>query len=647
MRPRPVRLFSVALPIAACLLIACQQAGPSSTSALPQPVEPIVADIFVEPQPGDVQFAGLLGSMIDNTAEQRLRYIAGHPLLLGGFEKKDFVSGGTFGHYVFEHPKYGGPTPRAWLGEHVGKWLHTAAVIGLSRQDDELLKSVTAIADELVSYQDADGYLATYDQSTRFTAPPGDFIKGTWDIWEHRYNLYGLLTAYRYLGNEAWLDASKKMGDLLVKTFGPGGRKITDYGTRRGISSLTVLESITQLYKMSGDVKYLDFAKYLVYTASEERTKVLTKLLAREGVHTIGDGKAYQLMAVMLGLLDLYQYTGEEEFYTAVIRGWEDIKHNHLTVTGGTWTKQLLGINNSECFAPVSYWTPFEHVENCAAITWLQLNCALLRITGDARFADEAEFTLYNQQMGSHTADCSLGTYFTTTNGNVSNSAREHTNVYHCCNSSWPRTYAVAVTHAYGYMDGGIAVNIYAPGSFQATLGGTGVTIAQETGYPLDTVVKFTITPEQSLEFPLNLRIPVWAKGVQVIVNGQPWDGSAQGGTRLTIKRRWSAGDVVDMTFAHQPELRMAWSGGKHLAAFVDGPLAYSTVLEDTDELHPLPGIAVDIDGAALQSVKGSNGPAYRMETKDLGTVTLLPYYQASSRNVPVATWFERVVEKK
>jgi len=92
------------------------------------------------------------------------------------------------------------------------------------------------------------------------------------------------------------------MADLLIETFGKGKADLTRYGTRRGISATTLLESIVMLYERTGDRKYLDFAGHIVaMSEANPKLRLMGNMLEKGSVVKSGDGKAYQLMANLLG----------------------------------------------------------------------------------------------------------------------------------------------------------------------------------------------------------------------------------------------------------------------------------------------------------------------------------------------------------
>ena len=139
------------------------------------------------------------------------------------------------------------PGPQDWAGEHAGKFLHAAANTWLYTGDGRLKTLMDRIARNLIATQLADGYLGTYTDDKRWTS---------WDVWVHKYDLLGLVSYYQATGYEPALEASRKAGDLLVRTFGtgPGQHDIIAAGTHVGMAATSVLEAMVNLYRFTGDV---------------------------------------------------------------------------------------------------------------------------------------------------------------------------------------------------------------------------------------------------------------------------------------------------------------------------------------------------------------------------------------------------------
>ena len=146
------------------------------------------------------------------------------------------------------------------------------------------------------------------------------------------------------------------------------------------------------LYQQTGDARYLEFAKHIARNIEHNpQLRIAAAMRAGEDVTAPGDGKAYQLMAVLLGYVELYRATGEKEYLETAVTAWEKILARHVNVAGGPWSYQVKKSTNQECFAPPQYFHPTNCVETCSTTTWIQLCLSLFDLTGEARYANAAE----------------------------------------------------------------------------------------------------------------------------------------------------------------------------------------------------------------------------------------------------------------
>jgi DUF1680 family protein len=201
-------------------------------------------DVAVTLPPSAVRLKGFLGRRVLNNERNRLLRVD-EDALLAGFRRR--------------------PGEQAWIGEHAGKFIHAATLAWANSGDPELKVKLDRVVRELIRTQEPDGYLGTYTPDRRF----GLYGGADWDVWVHKYDLIGLLTYYHYTRNPRALEAGRKIGDLLVATFGPGKKSILAAGTHMGMASTSVLEPVVLLYRETGDPRYLDFARYLVSSWDE------------------------------------------------------------------------------------------------------------------------------------------------------------------------------------------------------------------------------------------------------------------------------------------------------------------------------------------------------------------------------------------
>ena len=333
---------------------------------------PVVPDKVVDrftPAPFDGQkIEGLLGDRMRVNLEGRLLHVD-EKGILKGFQQR--------------------PGEQDWIGEHAGKFLHAAANTYLYTGDERLKTLMDRVVRAQIATQLPDGYLGTYLDARRWTS---------WDVWVHKYDLIGLTAYYQVTGYEPALDAARKIGDLLCRTFGtgPGQREIILSGEHVGMAATSVIEPMVNLYRYTGDRKYLDFCEYLVRSWGQANgPKIVESLNATGSVFHTANAKAYEMMSNLVGLAELYRATGNPLYLKTAQIAWDDIAAHRLFVTGTT--------SSNEHFTDDAVLPGEESAnvgEGCATVTWLQLTWQLLRLTGEARYAEQLEHTVYKRAAG-------------------------------------------------------------------------------------------------------------------------------------------------------------------------------------------------------------------------------------------------------
>jgi len=567
-------------------------------------VPPKVADQFTPAAFDQQRIEGLLGDRMRINLEGRLLHV----------DEKGLID-------CFEHR----PGPQEWAGEHAGKFLHAAANAWLYTGDPRLKTLMDRMARSLIATQLPDGYLGTYTDDKRWTS---------WDVWVHKYDLLGLLNYYHATGYEPALEASRKVGDLLVRTFGtgPGQRDIIAAGTHVGMAATSVLEAMVNLYRFTGDVRYLNFCEYIVHSWDQPNgPKIIASLLSTESVFHTANAKAYEMMSNLVGLMELYRVTGKPEYLKPAQIAWKDIVAHRLYVTGTT--------SSSEHFQD-DFVLPGEDTSNvgegCATVTFLQLTWQLLRFTGEPQYADLLEQTVYNALLGAQDPANGNICYFTPLDGRKS-----PTPGINCCVSSEPRGISMIPQLAWGRRGDGAAILFYAKGWMAVEGVGGGVVINSRTNYPLDGAVELTVNPGKTTRFPLYLRVPAWTARYQAVAGGRTYTGEP--GTFLAIDREWAPGDSVKIDMDLTTRLVPGGPSYPFSVAVARGPQflalegALNRGLVDMQAAGPRTAQAKLVDAADQLPATWAGKQAYRMEglvagkAKDL---VLVPFADARTYRI-------------
>lgn len=589
------------LPI---LLFATLHAGGQPLPAgKPPAVAAVIADKFTSAPFAQQQVGGILGDRMRINLEGRLLHV----------DEKGILD-------CFRHR----PGPQEWAGEHAGKFLDAAANTWLYTGDPRLKTLMDRVAKELIATQLADGYLGTYVNSKRWTS---------WDVWVHKYDILGLLSYYNATGYEPALEASRKAGDLLVRTFGtaPGQLDIIKSGTHMGMASTSVLEPMALLYRQTGDRKYLDFCNYLIRSWDQPNgPKIIASLLATGSVFKTANAKAYEMLSNLVGLMEMYRTTGNAEYLKVSEIAWKDIVSHRLYVDGTTSAAEhfhgdgeLAGEENSNVG------------EGCATVTFLQFTWQLLRSTGKPQYADQLENTIYNALLGAQDPRKGDICYFTPLDGKKS-----PTPGINCCVSSEPRGISMLPRLTWGTLGEGIAVNLYVSGKAVLPAKGGDVSLESSTSYPLDGAVSLTVRPAKTARFPVYLRVPSWTKKFTAVVDGKTFTGEP--GTYLAIDRSWDPGDTVKIDIDVTTRLISGGPSYPYNVAVARGPQVLaleSSLNKDVLDLQAAGPRAAGLKLEAIQSlpVDWVGGQAYRMDGIAAGkpaSLTLVPFADARTYRV-------------
>jgi len=537
----------------AALLAANATAG--LITPLPEKVTCAVADKQDFQIPDRVQLTGWLGTRVIASETNRLVTLDTERLLEGYYKR---------------------PGRQEWDGEHVGKWLHAATLAWVYTSDPVLRAKLDKTAAELCQCQLEDGYLGTYLGKDYWTS---------WDVWSHKYNLIGLLTYMRYTGNLAPLPTCERMGDLLCKTFGdgPGQRDIIAAGTHMGMAPTSVLEPMALLYRLTGEKRYLDFCNYILRSWEQPNgPHIISRLLELKRVDKVGNAKAYEMLSCLNGALELYRTTGDTNLLIACRNAWSDIVNSRLYITGGASSHEHFQDDN---ILPNDMASRI--CETCVTVTWMQMNLQLLRLTGESKYADQLEKSVYNHLLAAQNPRGDDWCYYTPLEGK-----KPYDQVITCCHSSGPRGIALLPTFAMTEDADGVVINLYDAGTAHLTLrDGTPVTLKIESLYPADGNIRISVETPSPKEFSLKLRVPAWCKKSSIEPSGAKIgaDGYA------TLRRTWKSGDTITLKLKFEPRIDVGDYMNQGKAAVLYGPLvlAADAALLDADAQQTLNDLAL------------------------------------------------------
>ncbi|MEI8235481.1 MAG: beta-L-arabinofuranosidase domain-containing protein [Verrucomicrobiota bacterium] len=504
-----------------------------ATAALAAP------DRLIPAAPGTVTFTGYLGSKLDACIVNRLvaQDIAA---VVRPYQAKTETGNAD------------------WRCEYWGKWYTSLALADAYRSSEATRAVRDEAAKALLATAAPDGYLGTRQPAHR--------LEG-WDVWGCKYALLGVLAYYDRTHDPMALAAARHHADVLIALLGPGKANIADVGMWNGLPASSVLEPVVLLYQRTGDSKYLEFAKHIVAAWSQPSKgckggmRLVEDALAGKTPAHMCSPKAYEMMSCFEGLCELYRVTGQRDYLEASLKLAEGVMRQEATLIGCGTSNELWCDGARKQTGTVS-----KPMETCVTATWMKLEYQLLRLTGEVRHADELERNLYNGLISAMMPDGRWWAYFGHLMGVRVPSYVQHTDVnLSCCVVNGPR--ALMLTPCWAFMGSveGPVVNLYAPGEARlATPAKRTVRLAIGGDYPRGERVDITVTPEQSEEFTLALRIPGWSEQTTLTVNGAAV--AVQPGTYAHLRRTWQAGDRIVITFDMRGRLVEAPDGNGQIA---------------------------------------------------------------------------------
>lgn len=286
-----------------------------------------------------------------------------------------------------------------WRGEYFGKMMRGACLTYKYRPDEELYEILSATVKGLLGTQDGFGRITTYSVDKEFNG---------WDMWVRKYVIVGCLYFYGICCDDAFkaeiLSAMTKHVDYLISKIGKEKGKISILDTSMwygGLNSSSILEPIVELYKLTGERRFLDFAKYILSEGGCKGGNLIELALSGEKMpFQYPEVKAYEMMSFFEGALAYYEVTGEEKYFNAVTKFSDAVLKSDITIIGSAGcTHELFDNSAAKQTDEVEDGTIMQ--ETCVTVTWMRLQERLLRLTGNEMYAENIEKSAYNALNGS------------------------------------------------------------------------------------------------------------------------------------------------------------------------------------------------------------------------------------------------------
>ncbi len=526
-------------------------------------------------------------------------------------------------------------------GEFWGKLMRGGCAMYAVTKDPVLKTILDCSMNDMLSVQKPDGEISATPRAAQPNGTHGS------DMWERKYVLLGMYAYYKVFGGKHILDAMCALADYTCAQVGRAPKTpITETGWAFcGIESSSILEPIVKLYGLTGKANYLELARHIVEeTGCCSRENIFEAILAGKspkdiggtGVKTESIAKAYEMMSCFEGLCEYYRATGEAKYLRVIRLFFDCLLEEEITLlgSGGADAPYNLGPGTGEQWNYTRYEQTNPDItlsmETCVTITWMKLCLQYLRLTGDARAADQIEISYYNALSGALRPDGGFFDYFPQFNGVRGSKVNFTYDIggmpLSCCTANGPAGYGMLGDAACMRTLDGVVLNLYLPGSYENDCFGLRV----EGTYPAGETVTVSVLYAPLGKHTISFRIPAYCNRNAFTIHTVPHVQEASAAEHMEtgyrngyayITREWKKLDQIVIKIPHTLRVVKAPHGsnrkGDAYFALTYGPLvmardarfdaAFDQPLPLPAEDAVLPCVPLVIDGvkAAVETVIG------------------------------------------
>ena len=537
-------------------------------------------------------------------------------------------------------------------GEHSGifyddsdvyKALEGMAYSLINNPDPELEKKADEWIDKFAAAQEPDGYINTFYTLTGLERRWTNMDKH--EMYCAGHMIEAAVAYYKATGKRKLLDVSIRMADHMMEHFGPGKRHWVP-----GHEEIEL--ALVKLYEVTNEEKYLDFAYWLL----EERGRgygsmgdegtwnpiyYQDEMPVRE-LSTI-NGHAVRAMYLFCGMADVASLKGDTGYIHALDRLWDDVVLSKMYITGGIGSSR----HNEGFTEPFDLPNYEAYCETCASVGMVLWNSRMHQLTGDSKYIDVLERSLYNGALAGISLNGDLFFYVNPLASHGDHHRREWYGTA-CCPSQVSRFLPSIGNYIYSTSKEAVWVNLYIGNSAEVGAGKETVRLTQETGYPWDGSITLTVEPlKSSLRKEIRMRIPGWCKQYSIAVNGeQIIDPQIENGY-LVIERKWISGDKITLSLDMPTEIiaadpRVKENIGKR--AIQRGPLVYCAEEADNPSFDE---VILTPDAEIRERFNSSllNGVTTIDAIRGDKTVRFIPYYAWDNREAgEMKVWIDYTV---
>jgi len=387
----------------------------------------------------------------------------------------------------------------------------------------------------------------------------------------------GLVDSHRYAGDPDAFAILGRTTDAVVPNL-PG--HVVEHGTAwrpnhktadwNWDEPYTLPENLFLAYNLGAGTRYRDLATQYLHEVYFDRLA--------NGQNDMAGRHAYSHVNALSSAMQAYLTLGSEKHLRAAKNGFDMVLAQSYATGGWGPDEQMRATGSDDLFTSLtkthnSFETP------CGSYGHFKVTRYLLRVTRDSRYGDSMERVMYNTVLGAKPLE-SDGHAFYYSDYNFKGKKVYHESRWPCCSGTLPQVVADYRISAYFREPQGIYVNLYVPSTLRWTEGNSQISLTQKSNYPFEGAVQFDLTTSKPADFAVNLRIPDWAQGATLAVNGKPVTDSIVPGKFATIRRPWKTGDRIELELPVRTRLEAINEHHPDTVALLSGPLVLFAMTE-------------------------------------------------------------------
>lgn len=357
--------------------------------------------------------------------------------------------------------------------------------------------------------------------------------KSVWAPWYTLHKLFsGLIDQYLYADNRQALEVVTRMGDWAYAKLRPQSEETRRRMIRNEFGGIN--ESFYNLYALTGDDCFRWLAEYFYHN------DVIDSL--KEQCDDLGTKHTNTFIPKVIAEARRYELLQSEESRRLSDFFWHTMVEHHTFAPGCSSQKEHFFDT-----ARFSHFLNGYTGETCCTYNMLKLSHHLFCWTADARIADYYERALYNHILGQQDPESGMVCYFLPLLSGAHKVYSTPENSFWCCVGSGFESHAKYAEAIYYHNDENLFVNLFIPSVVEWKE--KGITLRQETDFPREEKVSFSLQAKQPVKATLQLRYPAWSGKPEVRVNGRRVAIRQEAGLYIVLSRTWREGDRVEVTY--------------------------------------------------------------------------------------------------